>query len=115
MTNTADNTVTYVCNGTQGPPGPGAQSTTGAVPQGNTGADVSLALMAGDYVASWDIGGAFTGGCGLGASTNVTSTFSWGSSALVTVGTGGGTLTIHRAGNGTGGITRLTAAPSTMS
>ena len=41
--------------GPPGPQGPAAQSTTGAIPQGNTGADVSLSLAAGQYAATWDI------------------------------------------------------------
>jgi hypothetical protein len=114
VTNTADNTVTYVCNGTNGTAG--AQSTTGPVPQGNTGANVSLSLAAGSYVASWDVNsGVFTGGCyDQGTSTNVTITFFGGSTELAIVGSGGGILTIHCAGNGTGGMAELTATPTVI-
>jgi hypothetical protein len=101
--------------GTTRPPVTPAQSTTGPVPQGNTGADVSLALAAGEYVATWDLNASvFTGGCGLVVTTNVTPTFSGDTTALITVRTGGGTLTIHCAGNGTGGVAELTATRTTI-
>lgn len=100
--------------GATGSPGPGAESSQPVpIPQPN-GADVSLALAAGTYVATWDLGGAFTGGCGLGTSTNVTTIYSGTSAGLVTVESGGGTLTIHCAGNGSSGMAELTATPTTI-
>jgi hypothetical protein len=104
--------------GSRPPATPGAQSTTAPIPAGGNCTPctpVSLALPAGEYVATWDIPGEFSNGfCMWEPSTNVTSTFSGNLSALVTVGRGGGTLTIGCSTNDTGNSALLTATPTTI-
>ena len=105
--------------GPQGPQGPGAISTSGDFAYGNDGAFVNLTLTlpSGTYSVSWDVFNG-TGGCGYSSGTNVTTVGPFGQRfGLVTVGDGGGTVTLGCTGNGTPGMVAgafITAVPTVM-
>lgn len=104
--------------GVTGPQGPGTQSTyapTVAAPAGGVTASPSLALASGDYLVTWDIGVPMPnfGGCSITGETNVTALAGGIYSSLISVGTGGGSVTVTCAGNDFGSAL-LTAVPTTV-
>ena len=108
--------------GPQGPPGPESQSTYADLVPTEKGpmASVTLSLAAGTYDATWTVWNTNGGYCSYSASTNVTMTTPFDTyeySALISVGTGGGSLTLLCEGSPPGGETGgaiLTAVPTTV-
>ena len=104
--------------GSTGPQGPGAQSTyapTVAAPAGGVTASPSLTLTSRDYLVTWDIGVPMPnfGSCSITGEANVTALAGGIYSSLISVGTGGGSVTVTCAGNDFGSAL-LTAVPTTV-
>lgn len=91
--------------GVPGAQGPGALSTFTNFISTSKGMSASptLSLPSGTYIATWDISPSMTGGCSFSsASMNVTPSAFGQASGLLSVGPGGGSLTLGCGGNGTG-------------
>lgn len=104
--------------GNTGPQGPGAQSTSTTMvtaPAGGYTASPTLSLPSGDYLLTWDIGVSLPnfGSCGISGESNVTDASDGLYSAFISVGTGGGSVTVTCVRNGIGSA-MLTAVPTTV-
>lgn len=119
---TGSKVISWNSVGPQGPPGPESQSTYADLVPTEDGdmVSVTLSLTSGTYDATWTVWNTNGGYCTYSASTNVTMTTPFDSyeySALISVGTGGGSLTLLCQGNPPGGETGgalLTAVPTTI-
>ena len=104
--------------GATGPQGPGAQSTyapTVSAPAGGVTASPTLSLTSGDYLVTWDIGVPMPndGSCSITGETNTTTLAGGIYSSLISVGTGGGSVTATCTGNDFSSAI-LNAVPTTL-
>ncbi len=100
--------------GSPGLQGPGAQSTSVFMSNGNGSLSLSLA-DSGDYVVTWDIPDAMpnSGNCSISGLSNAMGDVAGLYSAFITVGSGGGSVTVHCvASPDTNAL--LTATPTTI-
>jgi hypothetical protein len=84
-------------------------------PAGGYTASPTLSLASGDYLLTWDIGVSLPnfGSCAISGESNVTDASDGLYSALISVGTGGGSVTVTCVRNGIGSA-MLTAVPTTV-